>query len=203
MRFVVAVLGLTAALSAAAAPTNHDVFAIRYATIARFPVASLVQGAGQGRKLDIAMMVWLIRGGGHNVLVDSGFYRDDLMKRWKPVDFVRPDAAVARPGVKASDITDIIITHAHWDHAGGADLFPNATIWIQKDELRYSSTRAGKDGITTEDIRFLKQAQAARRLRLVAGDREILLRRAGPRSGRHDAFPARRGRRRADPMSVK
>ena len=25
----------------------------------------------------------------------------------------------------------------HWDHADGADLFPKAQIWIQKDEFNY------------------------------------------------------------------
>jgi glyoxylase-like metal-dependent hydrolase (beta-lactamase superfamily II) len=174
MRSTVAAIVFSVALSAGAAAPNYEVFAIRYATISQFPVASLVQGAEKGRNLDIAMMVWLIRGGGRNVLVDSGFYREDLIKRWKPADYVRPDAAVARTGVTADQITDVIITHAHWDHADGADLFPNATIWIQKDEYDYYSTRAGKDGVTTEDIRFLQNAQAARRLRLVPGDREIL-----------------------------
>ena len=174
MRFTVAAFAFSIALSAAAAAPNYEVFAIRYATLSQFPVASLVQGAEKGRKLDIAMMVWLVRGGGHNILVDSGFYRDDLVQRWKPADYVRPDAAVARAGVKAADITDVIITHAHWDHADGADLFPNATIWIQKDEFEYYAPRAGKEGITTEDIHFLQDAQKARRLQLVAGDHEIL-----------------------------
>ena len=174
MRLTVAALAFSVALSAAAAPPDYEVFAIRYATLPQFPVDSLVRGAERGRKLDIAMMVWLVRGAGRNVLVDSGFYRDDLIKRWKPADYVRPDAAVARAGVKASEITDVIITHAHWDHADGADLFPNARIWIQNDEFEYYSPRGGKEGITTEDMNFLKKARTAGRLHLVAGDREIL-----------------------------
>ncbi len=158
----------------AAAVILYQVFAIRYATIPQFPVASLVQGAEEGRKLDIAMMVWLVRGGGHNILVDSGFYRPDLIKNWKPADYVRPDEAVTRAGVKREDITDVIITHAHWDHADGADLFPNATIWIQRDEYEYYATRAGKSGVTAEDMDALGRAGKANRLRLIDGDQEIL-----------------------------
>src|ERR1043166_4893072 len=104
---------------------SYDVFAIRYATIPDFPVADLVQGAEIGRKIDIAMMVWLVRGNGHNVVVDSGFYRPQFFKNWKVQDFVRPDEAVARAGVKAADVTDVILTHAHWDPADGADPSPN------------------------------------------------------------------------------
>ncbi len=174
MRSLAAALALSVAVSAAAASPEYEVFALQYATLPAFPMASLVQGAQKDRKLDIAMMMWLIRGGGHAVLVDCGFYRPDLLKQWKPADYVRPDAAVARAGVPAGKITDVIITHAHWDHADGAALFPNATLWIQKAEYDYYSTRAGKAGVTVDDMDFLRRAREAGRLRLVDGDQEIL-----------------------------
>jgi glyoxylase-like metal-dependent hydrolase (beta-lactamase superfamily II) len=174
MRPLIATAALFLAVSAAAATPQYEVFAVQYATISQFPVSALVQGADKDRKLDIAMLVWLVRGGGHNILVDSGFYRDELMKQWKPANYIRPDQAVARAGTGAADITDVIITHAHWDHADGADLFPNATIWIQKDEYEYYSTRAGKSGVTAADIEMFGRARKAGRLRLIDGDREIL-----------------------------
>src|SRR3954463_4780659 len=79
-----------------AAAQTYDVFAIRYATIPGFPVNGLIKGADESRKIDIAMMVWLVRGGGLNIVVDSGFYRPQFFKSWKVNDFVRPDEAVAR-----------------------------------------------------------------------------------------------------------
>src|SRR5579863_2077317 len=107
---------------------QYEVFAIRYATIPDFAVNQLVAGAEAGRKLDIAMMVWLVRGNGHNVVVDSGFYRDQFFKQWHVTDFVKPSDAVKRAGVAPEDITDVIISHMHWDHADGMDLFPKAKI---------------------------------------------------------------------------
>src|SRR6185369_3614967 len=80
---------------------QYEVYAIRYATIPSFPIHDLVKGADESRKLDIAMMVWLIRGNGRNILVDSGFYRPQFFKSWKVKDFFRPDQAVAGAGVKA------------------------------------------------------------------------------------------------------
>ena len=115
----------------------YDVYAIRYATIPGFPVRGLVAGADTSRRMDIAMMVWLLRGNGRTVLVDAGFYRDKFVQRWKPVDFIQPSEAVARAGVKPEDVTDIIVSHVHWDHADGLDLFPNARIWIQKEEYQH------------------------------------------------------------------
>ena len=141
-----------------------EVFAIRYATIPGFPVSGLVQGADKSRKMDIAMMVWLVRGKGHNVLVDSGFYRAEFLEKWKPVDYLRPDEAVARAGVRADEITDLIITHFHWDHADGADLFPKAQVWIQKEEYEHYA----------KNLAVLDKAKAEGRLHLVDGDREIL-----------------------------
>ena len=165
------------ALPAVAQP--YEVLAIRYATIPGFPVAGLVKGADESRKIDIAMMVWLVRAGNRNILVDSGFYRPQFFKNFKVKDFYRPDEAVAAAGVKADQITDVILTHSHWDHADGADLFPKAQVWIQKDEYAYYTGAAwqagGKHGgIDPDDVNYLLRANIAGHLHLVDGDQEIL-----------------------------
>ena len=74
---------------------KYEVYAIRYGVIPDFPVASLIADADKSRKMDIAMMVWLVRAGGRNILVDSGFYRPQFFKSFKVTNFVRPDEAVA------------------------------------------------------------------------------------------------------------
>ena len=103
---VAAVLVLTAM---AQPKPQYEVYAIRYATIPDFAVSQLVAGAEAGRKLDIAMMVWLVRGDGRNILVDSGFYRDQFFKQWHVTGFVKPSDAVKRAGVNPEDITDVVI----------------------------------------------------------------------------------------------
>jgi glyoxylase-like metal-dependent hydrolase (beta-lactamase superfamily II) len=179
MRFIAAALALFCCAVAAAQAPKHEVVAIRYGTVPQFPVSALIQGAEASRKLDIAMMVWLIRGDGRNVLVDSGFYRPKFFKDWNVVGFVRPDEAVRRAGVAPDAITDVVLTHAHWDHADGADLFPKARIWIQRDEYVYYTAEAWqKDGrhggIEPEDMAALLKANTEGRLQLVDGDREVL-----------------------------
>jgi len=39
-------------------------------------------------------------------------------------------------GLNAADVTRIVIGHGHWDHAGQLDSFPNATLFVQKEELK-------------------------------------------------------------------
>src|SRR4051795_9685117 len=110
------VLSLVTALAFApasrTAPPTYEVYAIRYATLPAFRVSGLIAGADTSRRLDIAMMVWLLKGpDGRNVLVDAGFHRENFVNRWHPTGFMPPSDAVARVGVKPEDITDVIVSH--------------------------------------------------------------------------------------------
>lgn len=158
----------------------YEVYAIRYASIPDFPVNALVAGADPARKLSIAMTVWLVRGNGKNILVDSGFYRPQFFKNWKIENFVKPSEAVAQAGVKPEEITDLIVTHMHWDHADGMDLFPNARIWIQKDEYTYYTGPAWQTpnthgGIEPDDVLAAVKLNMAGRLTLVDGDAQQII----------------------------
>src|SRR5215471_4029360 len=167
-------MSVVTALSAATGP-DYSIQAIRYAISPGFPASGLVIGAPKDEKVDIAFVIWVMRGGGHNILFDSGFHREQWFKFFTVTDFLRPDEAVKLAGVKPEEVTDIVISHAHWDHMGGIDLFPKATVWIQKEEFRYYTGEAwqsgGKHGgIDPEDVEQLVRLNTEGRLRLVDGD---------------------------------
>lgn len=174
--------GLVATLSSIlfASATSHaqtvptyEVFAIRYATVPSFPVRALIAGVDTSRRMDIAMSVWLLRGNRRNVLVDAGFYRDKFVTRWKPADFVQPSEAVKRAGVRPEDITDIIISHVHWDHADGVDLFPRARIWIQKQEYEHYIAPDGSSrdrAMDPDDAKVLAGLKSHGHVNLIEGD---------------------------------
>jgi len=158
----------------------YEVDAVRYAIIQDFPVAGLVKDADPARKLDIAMMVWLVKGNGKTIVVDSGFYHERFFKDWKIKDFVKPSEALAGAGVKPEEVTDVIITHMHWDHADGMDLFPKARIWIQKDEYTYYTGEAWQrrrthGGIDPEDVLTLVKLNTEGRVGLVNGDDQEII----------------------------
>ena len=164
----------------AADPPAYEVYAVRYATLPDFPVAALVQGAERGRKLDIAMMIWVLKGpDGRIVLVDAGYYRPQFLKSWKASGYTRPDQALEPLGIRPEQVTDIVVTHMHWDHADGVDLFPKARVWIQKDEFAYYSGAAWQPGgqpggVDPEDVLALVKLNTQGRVSLVNGDaREI------------------------------
>ncbi len=167
-----------AAAPAAGAPP-YEVYALRYATMRGYSVAGLVAGADRSRKMDIPFIFWVLKGpGGRNVLVDAGCYHGPVFQQWKLTDFVKPSEAIGKVGLAPRDITDIVITHIHWDHVNGADLFPAARVWIQRDEFaHYVDDRGGPKGrdIEAGDAAMLARLKAEGQLILVDGDaREII-----------------------------
>jgi glyoxylase-like metal-dependent hydrolase (beta-lactamase superfamily II) len=176
-RFLLAIIfaAIPATFSGAASTPEYSIQAIRYATAPGFPLSEMLVGGPQDEKVDLAMVVWLIRGGGHTILFDSGYHRDTFLKDFAMKDYLRPDEAVKSAGVQPAAVTDIVISHAHWDHLGGIDLFPKAIVWIQKEEYRYYTMDAWQpggnhDGIDPEDVKQLLQINTEGRLRLVDGD---------------------------------
>ena len=175
---VVAILGTNTPAQGAA---TYEVYAIRFGTLPQFQVSGLVAGADKSRRLDIPVMVWLLKGSdGRRILVDSGFYQKKFVDQWKVVNFRTPADAVSAAGVKPEEITDIIISHAHWDHVGGADLFPKATVWIQRDEYNYYlgeawHARNTHGGIDPQDMAALLKINTEGRLRFVNGDEQEIL----------------------------
>jgi glyoxylase-like metal-dependent hydrolase (beta-lactamase superfamily II) len=176
----VLVTGCRSAARGSAAANTYEVSAVKYATLASFPVAGLVAGADTSRRMDIAMMVWLLRDqtSGRVVLVDAGFYRDKFIQRWKPVNYVKPSDALAAMGVSPNQVTDIIVSHVHWDHMDGLDLFPGARIWIQAEEYSYYVNPDGSprnNGIDADDAAMLARLRERGRVQLVQGDAKEIL----------------------------
>ena len=186
----IAIIGAAAFVStivtSAEAPAQpvYEVYAVKYATLANFPVEALVKGADPARKLDIAMTVWIIRGNGRTVVFDSGFYRDHFLKQWNPKEFLKASDAILQsgivPAIHPGDVTDVVISHMHWDHADGMDLFPNAKIWLQQDEFNYYTGEAWQHpdthgGIDPDDVLTAVKLNLQGRVRLVHGDMQEIL----------------------------
>src|SRR4051794_3437961 len=72
--------------------------------------------------------VALVKLGGRTVLFDTGpyAYRPILQGRMKKL------------GIDPASIDTVVLSHAHWDSAANADLFPNAEIVLHERELAYA-----------------------------------------------------------------
>jgi glyoxylase-like metal-dependent hydrolase (beta-lactamase superfamily II) len=173
-RLLMLALGFFVAHPTPSSP-EYSIEAIRLADSPGDLVSEMVIGAPKDEKIDSIYAMWLIRGGGRNILFDSGFHRERWFKEWTITNYLRPDEAVKLAGVKPEEVTDVVISHAHWDHMGGIDLFPKATVWIQKEEFRYYTGDAWQPGgqhggIDPEDAAELVRLNTEGRVRLVDGD---------------------------------
>jgi glyoxylase-like metal-dependent hydrolase (beta-lactamase superfamily II) len=85
---------------------------------------------------------------------------------------------VAKVAVRPEDVTDIIISHIHWDHVDGADLFPKARVWLQRAEYEHYVDAQGHPlarGIDTADAEMLGQLDRAGRIHLIDGDAQEVI----------------------------
>ena len=88
--------------------------------------------------------VWLARDGKHNVLIDSGMAEIALITKRLKVEgwgggHAKLTELLAGEGLTPGDIDHVVLTHGHFDHAENLDLFPDACIVIQRDELSHAA----------------------------------------------------------------
>ena len=122
--------------------------------------------------------VWLILGGPHPVLVDTGFLSDDARERGIR-NYVSPAAMVERAGVKPADVPMALITHLHYDHWAGNSLFPAAEFWIQREEVAFwtgpfARYEAFQGSANVNALARLVSLNYGSRVRMIDGDREVL-----------------------------
>lgn len=182
-KLIIIILFTTGALLGYSQTPTYKVYAIRFAeSTYPFTVADWAKGGPKNQPVKINFMVWLIKGSnGRNVLIDAGFYNDsDDSREFKLVNYIRPDSAIMKSGLNPADITDIILSHPHWDHINGIDLFPNARIWMQKEDYNYFVGAAwqkggDKGGFASRDVKKIVDINLAGMLTLVNGDNQEII----------------------------
>jgi glyoxylase-like metal-dependent hydrolase (beta-lactamase superfamily II) len=110
------------------------------------------------QRIKLATRCWLIRGNGKTILVDDGNGNkwSDKLKDIYNLDYKDADllSSLRRVGVAPSDVTDVILTHLHFDHAGGSTTleqgrlvpaFPNARYYVQQKQWELSQNPTEKD----------------------------------------------------------
>jgi glyoxylase-like metal-dependent hydrolase (beta-lactamase superfamily II) len=121
---------------------QYRVYALKYGSNQRRRRTENVIFRGPGDNHDASMpmdfYVWAIIGRGGTVLVDTGSGPRTMAARGH--DHLRSPAAALRSlGAEAADITDVVTTHMHWDHAGNILDFPRARLHVQRAEMAHAT----------------------------------------------------------------
>lgn len=125
-----------------------------------------------------ALRCLLILDGDRKILVDTGMGNKQDAKffsHYQPTQSLSFKAALAPFQLGVDDITDVILTHLHFDHVGGAielrdgglkTVFPNAVYWVSQPHWEWAMhpNKREKASFLKENIEPL---QTAGQLRLI------------------------------------
>lgn len=124
---------------------------------------------------------WLVRGGGATILVDSGMVDAETLRHRLKVEGIGGGHApliegLAREGLEPADVDYVVLSHLHFDHAQNLDLFPDACVVVQRDELFHAiePTPTQRIYYFRETITELLGRKRPAKLRLVDGDVDFL-----------------------------
>ena len=120
--------------------TQYEVYAIKYAHHARRAAENFIGGDPHDGPMPLDYFVWLIRGEGREIVVDTGFSAAMAAKRGR--EHIRcPTEGLGFLGIDARKMKDVVISHLHYDHVGNFELFPAATFHLQDREMNYATGR--------------------------------------------------------------
>jgi glyoxylase-like metal-dependent hydrolase (beta-lactamase superfamily II) len=167
-------------------PVLWDVYVIEYARSKNQPWVDLVSGMYDEGVMDLPFSFILARHGDRNVLIDTGFMQGDhraFPRKFRIPMWISPVRMLSEMNLAPEAISDIFITHAHFDHMGSIAEFPIAQIYIQKSELlswyeaialpkRFSHLTAIID---PDNLRTALDASILHRVTLIDGDKDNVL----------------------------
>jgi glyoxylase-like metal-dependent hydrolase (beta-lactamase superfamily II) len=118
----------------------YELVAIKYATNQRRAVREnfLAPHDMHDGPMPMDFFVWAAISTDRVVLIDGG--SDEATCARRGHQFLRcPAGALAEVGIDPMAVTDLVVTHMHWDHMGNIDKFPSAKLHIHKDELAHAT----------------------------------------------------------------
>jgi glyoxylase-like metal-dependent hydrolase (beta-lactamase superfamily II) len=145
------------------------------------PLWSRTNAPDEAGRISLGMRLLLIRGPERTFLVDTGIGDKFTAKHrsiYRVENAVLPDEALRRAGFDPETVTDVILTHLHFDHAGGATradgtpTFPQARYHVQRAQFEWARTPTPKDRASFRPTDFLPLYKEDR-LALVEGEIEI------------------------------
>jgi len=128
------------------------------------PLWERTNPADEANRIDLGMRLLLIKGPDRTFLVDTGIgdkWGEKQNAIYRLENALLPDEALRRAGHDPDAITDVILTHLHFDHAGGATradgtpVFERARYHLQRDQFEWGRDPAPKDRASFRPLDFM------------------------------------------------
>lgn len=164
------------------APT-YEIYALKYAGPFTSSVAFVLWNEGWDEQIERNYYVWAIKGSNGWTVVDTGTGLTQATER-QLAGYSNPVDVLARIGIDGSNVENVILTHMHFDHAGGMEMFPaafpKAEFYVQRKEFDFwvknpIARRKPFQAITdVEANKTISALEGTERLVIVDGDRTIM-----------------------------
>lgn len=116
-----------------------EVFALKYAERnTRTRNDSFVMDPHHDLPHAMDYFIWVLKSGTDVIVVDTGYEETEASRRNRPI-LDRPSVMLRDFGIDAAKVSDVIITHLHYDHAGCLTDFPKARLHVQASEMAYAT----------------------------------------------------------------
>lgn len=109
-----------------------------------YPASRATTSLPADRRIPFVWTVFLIRANDRNILIDAGFTDPKLRQPFALFKYSAPADLLLRAGVWPEQITDVVLTHAHFDHADGLAALPRARVHLHADALEVLARRWGR-----------------------------------------------------------
>ena len=171
-------------VEAAGPAPEYEIYALKYAGPFPRKLAMVLWNEGWDQDIEVNYYIWAIKGeNGETIVVDAGC-GTTLAAQRKLKNYVNPVEVLTRIGGDATNVTKVILTHMHFDHMGGMEMFPQAfpkaTFYVQKKEYDfwvkhpYAKRPPFSRLADPVAIRATAELEGTDRLVLVCGDQKIM-----------------------------
>ena len=120
--------------------TPYEIYAIRYATRQANRPVHFLGGDPHDTPMPMDYYVWVVRNAERTLVVDTGFDEAAARKRGRTL-LRMPAEGLSMLGIERKAVSEIVITHLHYDHVGTYYDFPNARFHLQEAEMAYATGR--------------------------------------------------------------
>lgn len=119
--------------------SDYSIWVCEYSFVADYHKSGVLYGAHNQGHVKLPYCYVVIKGRDHVAMVDVGYndkdYGKTLGDRFGVENWRSPREVLAGIGLTPEDVDTVFVTHAHFDHFGNVEDFPNATFYIQEREI--------------------------------------------------------------------